>query len=127
MPEDDMTWIGPSTADEVTVPDVVGLIVTRAREVAWEAGLVIAAGDPDGPPVGALTWPGVWVVTAQRPAPGARMRHRGSLVIEFKELPGGSAGDREPLRPPPHPDELTAERDPEADSDQPGEPLWPPH
>ncbi|MDH6109362.1 hypothetical protein P3T36_000134 [Kitasatospora sp. MAP12-15] len=89
-----MAWIGPSNADEVTVPDIVGLIVTHAREVAWEAGLVIASDDPDGPPVRALTWPGVWVVTAQRPAPGSRMRRRGSLVVEFKELPGGEAGDR---------------------------------
>jgi hypothetical protein len=88
--------MGPSNADEVTVPDIVGLIVTHARKVAWEAGLVIASSDPDGPPVGALTWPGVWVVTAQHPAAGSLMRRRGSLVIEFKELPGGEAGDREP-------------------------------
>ncbi|MER5450316.1 PASTA domain-containing protein [Streptomyces sp. NPDC002766] len=122
-----MTWIGPSNADEVTVPDVVGLIVTQARAVAWQAGLVVAADDPDGPPVGALTWPGVWVVTAQHPAPGSRMRRRGSLVIYFKELPGGNAGDREPRRPLPYPDGLTAELDPEAGPDQPGERLWPPH
>ncbi|MEU8466289.1 PASTA domain-containing protein [Streptomyces sp. NPDC029003] len=81
-----MSWLGPSTADEVAVPDVVGLIVTEARKVAWEAGVVIAASDPDGPPVGALTWPGVWVVTAQSPAPGSRMRRLGSLVIEFREV-----------------------------------------
>ncbi|MGW2645045.1 hypothetical protein ACWC2T_08995 [Streptomyces sp. NPDC001393] len=110
-----MTWTGPGNADEVTVPDVVGLIVTRARDVAWEAGLVIAAGDPDGPPVRALTWPGVWVVTAQRPAPGSRMRRRGSLVIDFKELPDGESGDREPRRPSPDLDVLAAELDPEAE------------
>ncbi|MEU9005205.1 PASTA domain-containing protein [Streptomyces sp. NPDC048551] len=81
-----MSWLGPGTADEVTVPDVVGLIVTEARKVAWEAGVVIAPSDPDGPPVGALTWPGVWVVTAQSPAPGSRMRRLGSLVIEFREV-----------------------------------------
>lgn len=96
-----MSWIGPSTADEVTVPDVVGLIVTDARKVAWEAGVVIAAADPDGPPVGALTWPGVWVVTAQHPAPGSRMRHRGSLMIEFKQVSGGKVGDQEPRPPSP--------------------------
>lgn len=121
-----MTWIGPSNADEVTVPDVVGLIVAHARDVTWEAGLAIATDDPDGPPVRALTWPGVWVVTAQHPAPGSRMRRRGSLVIDFKELPGGNAGDREPGRPPPPLDVLAAELDPEADPDQPGERLWPP-
>ncbi len=95
-----MSWMGPSTADEVTVPDMVGLMVTDARKVAWEAGVVIAAGDPDGPPVGALTWPGVWVVTAQAPSPGSRMRRRGSLMIEFKQAPGGKLGNQEP-RPPP--------------------------
>ncbi|MER8186826.1 PASTA domain-containing protein [Kitasatospora sp. NPDC094015] len=79
-----MSWIGPSNADVVTVPDVVGLTVTDARKVAWEAGVVIAATDPDGPPVGALTWPGVWVVTAQTPAPGARLHRRGSVAIEFR-------------------------------------------
>jgi len=89
-----MSWMGPSTADEVTVPDVVGLIVTEARKVAWEAGVVIAAADPDGPPVGALAWPGVWVVTVQTPGPGARMRRRGSLVIEFRKVVEGEADDR---------------------------------
>ncbi|WP_042800729.1 PASTA domain-containing protein [Streptomyces sp. C] len=84
-----MSWTGPSTADEVTVPDVVGLFVTQARKVAWEAGVVIAAADPDGPPVAALTWPGVWVVTAQTPGPGARMRRFGSLVIEFRKVADG--------------------------------------
>ena len=121
-----MTCIGPSSADEVTVPDVVGLNVTQARAVAWQAGLVIATDDPDGPPVRALTWPGVWVVTGQHPAPGSRMRRRGSLVIYFKELPGGSAGDREPRRPLPPLDGLTAEPDREADPGQPGQRLWPP-
>ncbi|MFG2623306.1 PASTA domain-containing protein [Streptomyces sp. NPDC048507] len=85
-----MSWLGPSTADEVTVPDVVGLTVAEARTVAWEAGVVIAAADPDGPPVAALTWPGVWMVTAQNPGPGSRMRRLGSLVIEFREVADGT-------------------------------------
>jgi hypothetical protein len=122
-----MTWIGPSNLVEVTVPDVVGLLVTQARSVAHQAGLALAAGDPDGPPLGALTWPGVWVVTAQTPAPGSRMRRWGSMVIDFRELPGGTAGDREPRRPPPCPDDLAAEPEPEASRDQPGERLRPPH
>ncbi|MER6575268.1 PASTA domain-containing protein [Nonomuraea sp. NPDC001023] len=112
-----MAWIGPSSADEVTVPDVVGLLVADARAVAWQAGLVIATSDPDGPPVGALTWPGVWVVTGQHPAPGSRMRRQGSLVIECRELPGGDVGDREPRRPLPPLGELTVERSPEAGTD----------
>ncbi|MEU3721512.1 PASTA domain-containing protein [Streptomyces sp. NPDC031705] len=92
-----MSWVGPDTADEVSVPDLVGLIVTDARKVAWEAGLVIAAADPDGPPVGALTWPGVWRVTAQSPAPGSRMRRMGSLVIEFCKVPGTDDWESPPL------------------------------
>ncbi|GHA30754.1 hypothetical protein GCM10010329_62690 [Streptomyces spiroverticillatus] len=82
-----MSWTGPSSTEEVTVPDIVGLIVTEARDVAWKAGVVIASADPDGPPVRALTWPGVWMVTSQHPAPGSRMRRGGSLVIEFEEVP----------------------------------------
>ncbi|MER5639019.1 hypothetical protein ABT095_18890 [Kitasatospora sp. NPDC002227] len=89
-----MVWMGPSTADEVTVPDVVGLAMPRARQVAGEAGVVLAAEDPDGPPLRALTWPGEWVVTAQRPAPGTRMRRRGSVVISFRE--GRPAGEESP-------------------------------
>lgn len=88
-----MSWTGPSTADEVTVPDIVGLTVTHARKVAWQAGVVIAAADPDGPPLRALTWPGVWVVTAQHPAPGSRMRRRGSLVVEFEQVRDGGTPD----------------------------------
>ncbi|MFF3596149.1 PASTA domain-containing protein [Kitasatospora indigofera] len=89
-----MAWIGPGNADAVTVPDIVGLTVGQAREVAREAGPVITAGDPDGPPVRALTWPGARVVTARDPAPGAWVRRRGSLVAALRELPGGRAGLR---------------------------------
>jgi hypothetical protein len=82
-----MTWLGPESAAPVTVPDVVGLEVSAARKVAWEAGVVLVAADPDGPPLGALTWPGVWTVTAQSLAPGSPMRYRGSLAVEYR--PGG--------------------------------------
>ncbi|MFD7986250.1 hypothetical protein ACFV4M_23145 [Kitasatospora indigofera] len=59
-----MAWIGPGNADAVTVPDTVGLTVGQAREVARD------------------------------PAPGSRARRRGSLVVAFRELPGGRAGFR---------------------------------
>ncbi|BFV59955.1 hypothetical protein KCMC57_up50590 [Kitasatospora sp. CMC57] len=59
-----MTWNGPGTAREVTVPDIVGLTLPQARKAVSEAGVAAVAPDPDGPPLGALTWPGVWVVTA---------------------------------------------------------------
>ena len=114
-----MTWIGPSSADEVRVPSLVGLTVSAARKLAWDAGVVVAAEDPDGPPLGALTWPGVWVVTAQRPAPGSVMRRRGSVVVDFRKgLPGDGAGDHEPRLPLPPLNVLSAERDPAVDRDR---------
>jgi hypothetical protein len=85
-----MTWMGPETAAPVVVPDVVGLEVTAARKVAWEAGVVLVATDPDGPPLAALTWPGVWTVTTQSLVPGSAMRKRGSLAVECR--PGGPSG-----------------------------------
>jgi hypothetical protein len=90
-------WIGPSSAEEVKVPHLVGLTVTTARKVAWDAGVVIAAQDPDGPPLGAVTWRGVWVVTAQRPAAGAVLRRQGSVVFDFEQTTSGDeAGNQEP-------------------------------
>jgi hypothetical protein len=90
-------WIGPSSAEEVTVPHLVGLTVATARKVAWDAGVVIAAEDPDGPPLGALTWPGVWIVTGQRPPAGAVLRRQGSVVVDFEQTSaGGEGGYQEP-------------------------------
>ena len=52
--------------DNVLVPDLVGLTVAEARRIGHDAGVVVTASDPDGVPLGQLTWPGVWTVTAQR-------------------------------------------------------------
>ena len=54
----------------MTVPDVVGLPFHVGRDVAWEAGVSLANPDPDGPPIGALAWPGLLYITSQRPAAG---------------------------------------------------------
>ena len=90
-----MTWIRPSGAEEVVVPSLLGMSVTAARQVAWDAGLMIASADPDGPPLDALTWPGVWIVTAQRPVPGSVLRRNGSVVVDVRQGPlGEKAGDR---------------------------------
>ncbi|WP_344421025.1 PASTA domain-containing protein [Amycolatopsis minnesotensis] len=102
-------------AKSVIVPDVVGLPVTVARQVAAEAGVALAQPDPDGPPLGALTWPGVWVIDEQAPAPGARVRRWDSVVVRFHEEGGGSAGVREPRRPLPEPRAASAAKDPEDD------------
>ncbi|AUG75140.1 hypothetical protein CFP65_0157 [Kitasatospora sp. MMS16-BH015] len=124
-----MTWLGPENARLVRVPDVVGLEIDAAREVAGKAGVVLAPPDPDGPSLRALTWPGQWTVTAQHPAPGSAMRYRGSLVVEFRpgapvdaapdspppgDTGGGESGDREPRLPKPSPGALGAEREGEA-------------
>jgi Domain of unknown function (DUF1905) len=62
-----------------------------------ERGLVVISADPDGPPLGGLTWPGIWIVTGQQPLAGMRLRRWDNVVIEFEELRGGEgAGDREP-------------------------------
>lgn len=68
-----MTRDGWRRTDAVVVPDVVGLPVTAARRVALGAGLHLAQPDPDRPALGALTWPGEYVVTGQQPVPGAQL------------------------------------------------------
>jgi len=65
------------------------------------------------PSPGGLTWPGTWTVTAQRPAPGARLGRWDNLVIEFGERRGGEgAEDRQPPIPLPDPGALAAEPPP---------------
>jgi len=87
--------------------------VREARDAGHRAGIVVVSADIDGPPLGALTWPGVWIVTAQRPAPGTLVPRWENVVIEFEELPGGeNAGDREPRIPRPDPGALAAEVEP---------------
>lgn len=70
------------------MPDLVGMVVREARTVGHRAGVVVTSADMDGPPLGALTWPGTWVVTAQRPAPGTRLARWDTVVIEFEEVSG---------------------------------------
>ena len=108
------------TLAQVLVPDLVGMTVPEARRKGHEAGLVVVSADPDGPPLGGLTWPGTWIVTAQHPAPGARLSQWDNLVIEFEERRGGEgAGDREPRIPLPDPGALAAELPPPT---EPGKP-----
>jgi hypothetical protein len=81
---------GDARAASLTdVPDLVGMVVREARTVGHRAGVVVTSADLDGPPLGALTWPGTWVVTAQRPAAGTRLTRWDTVVIEFEEIPGG--------------------------------------
>jgi hypothetical protein len=112
-----VTWIGPASEEETEVPDVVGLTVTAAYQVATDRGLKLAAADPDGPPLSALTGHGVWLITDQQPAAGSRMRRKGSMVVVCEQAPDDLAGDREPRRPLPRLDGLNAELDPTAGDD----------
>lgn len=92
------------------VPHLVGLTVNQARKTGHEAGVVVTARDVDGPPLGALTWPGTWIVTAQDPTAGQRVQRGAAVVVEFEEYPdAGGAGDREPRRPLPRRDAFKAD------------------
>jgi hypothetical protein len=96
--------------DRVQVPMLVGMVVRDARSVGHRSGVVVVSANVDGPPLGGLTWPGVWMVTAQRPPPGTWVTRWDNVVIEFEEIGGGgTAGDREPRGPRPHPGALAAE------------------
>lgn len=77
----------PESTAPVEVPFLVGLTVPVARQAGHEVGLVVTAADPDGPPLAALTWPGTWVVTAQRPPAGTWLERGDTIVIEFTRRP----------------------------------------
>lgn len=116
-----MTWTGPESAALVKVPDVLGLEVAVAQKTAWAAGVVLTSGDPDGPALRTLTWPGVWIVTAQSLPPGSPMRYRGSMAVEFRAGgPGDPAGDREPRSPKPIPNSGNVAAEPERRAAIPG-------
>ena len=70
----------------VTVPLLTALTVHEARRVGHESGVVVTSADADGPPLGARTWPGTWIVTAQRPAAGSQVPRWSAVVIEWAKL-----------------------------------------
>lgn len=96
-------------ADVVEVPDVVGMTVDVGCRLAADVGVTLAPPDPDGPPMGALTWPGVWQIMGQEPVAGTSLYRWDSVVVCFRKVAGGGeAGDREPRRPLPNPDAMSA-------------------
>lgn len=97
--------------DVVVVPDVVGMTVEEGRRLAHEHGVVLAQPDADGPPLAALTWPDVWWITDQHPAPGTTLYRWDSVVIGFQDGSDGPTGVREPRRPPPVADSPAASTD----------------
>lgn len=70
-------------ADLVTVPDVVGLPFHVGRDIAADAGVTLANPDPDGPPIGALAWPGLYYITSQRPMAGTKAYRWDSVAVEI--------------------------------------------
>ena len=89
---------GSSARRVVTVPDVVGLPFHVGRAVASKAGVALANPDPDGPPIGALAWPGLYYIVRQEPAPGTTLHEWDSVGVEG--VKHGDAPDREPAAPP---------------------------
>ena len=74
------------------------MVVDDARKVAQAAGVVLAQPDPDGPPLGALTWQLPVTVTSQDPPPGTVLNRWESVVVTWSS---DQAGVREPRRPAP--------------------------
>ncbi|MBA8816566.1 hypothetical protein FHX48_001639 [Microbacterium halimionae] len=72
-------------ADRVTVPDVVGLPFHIGSDIASAAGVTLANPDPDGPPIGALAWPGLFYITSQRPSAGTGLYRWDSVAVEIVE------------------------------------------
>lgn len=105
----------------VAVPSLIGMHVSEARSVGHHSGVIVTSANADGPPLGALTWPGTWIVTAQRPLAGTHVKRRPTVVIEFEERRDGGAGDREPRVPLPEPPMMRAERDEADEPDGSGE------
>jgi len=97
----------------VHVPDLVGLEVGAARNLGHAEGVMVVSAEVDGPPLGALTWPGTWRVTAQHPPVGTEVERRSVVTIDFERAGGGGAGDRVPLRPRPDPPVLHVARRPD--------------
>ncbi|WP_137845189.1 PASTA domain-containing protein [Microbacterium sp. 2FI] len=84
-------------ADQVTVPDVVGLPFHVGRDLANDSGVTLANPDPDGPPIGALAWPGLYYITSQIPAAGTTLYRWDSVAVEI--VPYGEADSNAVARP----------------------------
>ncbi|MHA6668200.1 PASTA domain-containing protein [Homoserinimonas sp. A447] len=98
----------------VEVPEVVGLPFHVGRDLATEAGVTLANIDPDGPPIGALAWPGLFYISTQDPLPGVSVPEHDSVrvtVVEHGEAPRTSS--REPANPPALDAHAEREPDPE--------------
>lgn len=80
----------------VTVPNVVGLPFHVGRDLAMEHGVTLANPDPDGPPIGALAWSGLFYIRSQQPSAGAIVSRHSSVAVEV--VPDGGAVDDVAIR-----------------------------
>lgn len=101
--------VGTTRGQPMAVPNLVGLTVREARDRGHNAAVVVVSADIDGPPLGELTWPGVWVVIAQDPSPGVLSPKWDSVRVTCRSADGNEAGDREPRLPSPNLDGLQAQ------------------
>ncbi|HEV2342874.1 MAG TPA: PASTA domain-containing protein [Actinocrinis sp.] len=92
-------WRNRST---VVVPNVVGMPADRARKVLEDKHLAVTGSDPDGPPLGELSWTD-GVVTDQSPESGAKVPPGSVVRLWIESGGGGGSGVREPRRPLPDP------------------------
>jgi hypothetical protein len=95
------------------VPDVVGLPFHVGRDVAHDAGVVLANPDPDGPPIASLAWPGLFYITSQRPAVGTILYRWDSVAVDVVSY--GSADSGAVLIRPDTPPVDVAHAEPERD------------
>lgn len=102
---------GADPRDFGVIPDVVGLTTREALHAAHGQGFDVMGPDPDGVPVTAVTAGMAARVTGQRPAAGTVAR-RYTTVVEIWTSGGGTAGVREPRRPPPRSSAGAGEADP---------------
>jgi hypothetical protein len=112
-------------ADRVVVPEVVGLPFHVGRDVALRAGVTLANPDPDGAPIGALAWPGLFYVTSQNPAAGTVLYRWDSVAVEvvaYGEADSAAAAIR-PGAPPADAAHAVPERDSFVDLAAPDEPT----
>lgn len=84
------------------------MVVAEAVEVGLQAGVVVTSAELDGPPLAALTWPGLWLVESQNPKPGTAVDAGSVVRVTFRSGGGDEAGVREPRLPSPDPGHLTA-------------------
>lgn len=97
--------------ETVAVPHLLGLDVRHARRFVNEIGLVLVGEWRDGPPLGALTWPGDWHITSQEPQAGAELNRGDEVVITFRRTDGGDEAPvpAKPIPAPPVPLRAAAE------------------